>query len=499
MSETARLISFYLPQYHPIPENDEWWGEGFTDWANVTKAKPIFSEHYQPHIPADLGFYDLRVPEVREAQAALASEYGIHGFCYHHYWFAGHRLLERPFNEVLASGRPDFPFCLCWANENWTRRWDGKEHEILIQQRHSDKDDIYFIRTLFPAFKDKRYIRVNDRPILIVYRTDLLPNPARTAMIWREEMKTAGLEDLYLCRAETFTIYDNYVDPTTIGFDSAVEFPPHAIWSGSLRRVVANGNREFKGEVLDYEQVVYGSLMRSKPSYKLFRGVMPSWDNTARKPHNGIVFANSSPELYQEWLADCIRWTRRHYEGDERLLFINAWNEWAEGCHLEPDRKFGHRYLEATRDALQTERSLSEALLESKSFLSGRDVSSKFIEDTLSRYASELLRTNMILRIKLKERGIEVPPLGIVRDSSGLHAGEVTLSYFLSQYLRSNNGTLRRTRKLLYRVLRYIWRMGGYLTKKFRSIDLFGSQRSQDLVTNGSLDAAENNINRIEK
>jgi len=478
MNEIARLICFYLPQFHPIPENDNWWGTGFTDWINVTKAKPVFPGHYQPHAPADLGFYDLRVPEVREAQAALASEYGIFGFCYHHYWFAGHRLLERPFNEVLASGKPDFPFCLCWANENWTRRWDGREHEILIQQRHSDKDDIDFIRALFPAFRDKRYIRVNGKPVLIVYQTELLPDPARTSMIWREETSKAGFEGLYLCRAETFTSYGNDTDPGTIGFDAAIEFPPHAIWSASLRPTVVKGNSDFDGEVLDYEQVVYGSLMRPKPSYKLFRGVMPSWDNIPRKPRNGLVFVNSSPELYQQWLADCIRWTRRHYQGDERLVFINAWNEWAEGCHLEPDLKYGHRYLQATRDALRTEDNLLE-ILKSKPFISDEHLNPEIIAEAFSGYASELLRTNMILKFKLSERGVGFPSLaGISQEISGLHTGEVTLSYFLSRYLRSNRVKFRRTRRLMYYVLRNLWRAGRTIKDKVDSLELFKGKRA---------------------
>ena len=191
MTPDIRPIAFYLPQFHPTPENDEWWGKGFTEWTNVTKARPLFPGHYQPQLPADMGFYDLRLPEAREAQAALAREYGIHGFCYYHYWFNGRRILERPFNEVLASGKPDFPFCLCWANENWTRVWDGGEKNVLLEQKYSHEDDLAHIESLIPAFRDERYIRIDGKPLFLVYRTGLLPNPARTAEIWREAAKRA--------------------------------------------------------------------------------------------------------------------------------------------------------------------------------------------------------------------------------------------------------------------------------------------------------------------
>lgn len=219
----AKLIAFYLPQYHPIPENSAWWGTGFTEWKNVSKALPLFKGHYQPHLPADLGFYDLRLPEARIAQADLAREYGIHGFCYYHYWFNGRRILERPFNEVLASGSPDFPFCLCWANENWTRTWDGGSADILLQQDYSDEDDRNHIRSLLPALADSRYIRVDGKPLILIYRTELLPNPERTSDIWRSESYTAGIGELYLARVESFT---SGIEPASIGFDAAVEFAP---------------------------------------------------------------------------------------------------------------------------------------------------------------------------------------------------------------------------------------------------------------------------------
>jgi SAM-dependent methyltransferase len=351
LMDDIRLIAFYLPQYHPIPENDRWWGRGFTDWNNVAKATPNFIGHYQPHLPADLGFYDLRMPEVREQQAEMAREYGIDGFCYHHYWFNGRRLLERPFNEVLKTGRPSFPFCLCWANENWTRRWDGAEHEILIAQAHSKEDDIAFIRDIIPAFRDDRYIRVNGKPLLIVYRVSLLPNPQATADIWRAECRGLGVGDIYLCAAQSFGI----TDPRPYGFDAAVEFPPHGLgfFIPEISEDIEMTNPDFTGNIFGYEDVVQFEKKKKRPHYTLFRTVMPSWDNTPRKQNASIIFAHVTPDLYKEWLAHVIEYSNKNLYGDERLVFINAWNEWAEGAHLEPDRKYGDKFLTATKSVLE--------------------------------------------------------------------------------------------------------------------------------------------------
>jgi len=351
MADDVRAIAFHLPQYHPIPENDAWWGKGFTEWTKVVDARPLYHGHYQPHLPADLGFYDLRVPEVREQQAQLARQYGLHGFCYYHYWFNGKRLLERPFAEILACGRPDFPFCLCWANENWTRRWDGLSKEILIAQAYSPEGDRALIRELIPAFRDPRYIRVRGRPLFLVFRANDLPDPRATAAIWREEAVAAGLPGLYLCRAETFQEASAAQDPAQLGFDAACEFPPHGI-EAARSNATAGLDPSFDGFAYDYAQAARSFAMRPTPSYRRFHTVMPSWDNTARVGRRANLAVNPTPEAYRSWLETVCNRTRRDLEGDERLVFINAWNEWGEGCHLEPDRRHGLTWLEATRAAL---------------------------------------------------------------------------------------------------------------------------------------------------
>ncbi|MGQ9646093.1 MAG: glycoside hydrolase family 99-like domain-containing protein [Thermodesulfobacteriota bacterium] len=344
--KSVKLIAFYLPQYHPIPENDQWWGKGFTEWTNVAKAKPLFPGHYQPHIPADLGFYDLRLPETRKAQADLAREYGFYGFCYYHYWFNGKLLLERPLYEVLKSGEPDFPFCLCWANENWTRVWDGGEDHILMEQKYSEEDDRHHIRYLCDLFRDRRYIRINGNPLFLVYRANRLPDPLRTTTLWREEARKMGIGELYLCRVESFP--DERVEPGPIGFDAAVEFQPD--WTNltpELRDERVPELRAFR-----YEKVVEQMLRKEKPSYKRFPCVTPSWDSTPRRKEKATLLTDSSPDLYEKWLRETIQKFDTEC-GDERIVFINAWNEWGEGNHLEPDQKFGRGYLEATRRALK--------------------------------------------------------------------------------------------------------------------------------------------------
>lgn len=364
----VRAIAFHLPQFHPVPENDEWWGKGFTEWTNVAKARPLFEGHYQPHLPAELGFYDLRLPEARAAQAQLALEYGIHGFCYYHYWFNGRRILERPVEEIWTSGEPDFPFCLCWANENWTRQWDGHNSEILLEQRYSFEDDTAHIRSLIPMFQDARYIRVEGKPLFLVYRTSKLPEPQRTAEIWRREAERAGLEGLFLVRVESFC---ETGDPRSIGFDCSVEFRPRCIpellrfriarrrwWH---RRKLGTAEAAFYDHlVYEYKDLMQHALAEAAPAYARIPCVCPGWDNSPRRKIGANIFMNSTPELYEKWLQEVVARLKPDYEAETRglisarsLVFINAWNEWAEGNHLEPCQRWGRAYLGATRRGLR--------------------------------------------------------------------------------------------------------------------------------------------------
>lgn len=354
-SPPARLIAIYLPQFHPTSENDAWWGKGFTEWTNVAKARPKFEGHYQPHIPADLGFYDLRLPETRQGQADLAREYGIYGFCYYHYWFNGKRLLSSPLDAVLESGEPDFPFCLCWANENWTRVWDGQNDAVLARQEYSEADDRAHIEWLLQVFRDKRYICVAGKPLIIIYRASELPSPRRTAEIWREAARKSGLGEIFLCWFERSR--ENLGDPEEMGFDAAVEFQPD--W-GKLGEPIAE-IPETAHRIFDYETFVQRQLKKHDPPYLRFPCVMPSWDNSARRTVGALTMAHADPATYGKWLESAVSRVKDRPE-EEKIVFINAWNEWAEGNHLEPDLRFGRAYLEATRDALSGKSTEATAL-----------------------------------------------------------------------------------------------------------------------------------------
>lgn len=359
-----RPIALYLPQYHPIPENDRWWGTGFTEWTNVSKSTPKFKGHYQPQLPSDLGFYDLRLLETMEAQAKLARAYGIYGFCYYHYWFSGKLLLQRPLEQMLAAGKPDMPFCLCWANESWSRRWDGLDQEILIEQRYSQDDDREHIRYLIKYFNDDRYIKIDGKPVYVMYRPELHPDIANATDIWREEVRKVGFDDLYLIRVENFL---KDINPANQGFDAGIEFAPDFTCTGPrylrkfpirfrITRMLHNHNVRksvfFENNVYNYDTLVDNMLSKPPSLYKQFKSVCPSWDNSARRESGATIFHDSTPEKFKSWVSEIVKYTSRKFEGDEQIFFINAWNEWGEGCHLEPDQRFGLDYLRAFRDGL---------------------------------------------------------------------------------------------------------------------------------------------------
>lgn len=357
----ARIVAFYLPQFHPNPENDEWWGKGFTEWRNVVQASPLFRGHYQPHLTGELGYYDLRIPEVQVAQAELAHDFGLSGFCYYHYWFNGKRLLERPFDLMLESGRPEFPFCLCWANESWTRAWDGRSGEVLKEQTYSDEDTTRHMEWLAGVFEDSRYIRIGVKPLFLIYRASRLPDPRQMVERMRNTAKRLGIGDVHFARVESFA--DEHSDPGDLGFDSAVEFQPDwtelpplvrrsKVWRWAARmRVVSSAFQ--RQRVYDYREMVEYALKKSKPPYLRFPCVMPSWDSTARRKDGIVVFKGATPPLYQRWLESAINYAQA-FPQEERIVFVNAWNEWGEGSHLEPDEKFGRGYLEATLRALSS-------------------------------------------------------------------------------------------------------------------------------------------------
>lgn len=343
---TPRVIAFYLPQFHPIPENDAWWEPGFTEWTKVGRAGPLFDGHAQPRLPSELGYYDLRVPEVRRKQAEMAKEYGIDGFCYYYYWFNGHRLLERPLNDMLADPDTDIPFCVCWANETWSRRWDGSDAEILIEQTYSKESLEHIFDDMSALFNDDRYIKVNGRPLVLVYRAGDISAELSLPNIWRERARQLGLIEPYLCAALTFGLKD----PRLSGYDSAVEFPPHTVNATEIEPEKV-GATKFAGKIYDYAETVANELRKGRPTFPCHRCAMTGWDNTPRRGANGHLFLNSTPELYELWLRTIINEAKMAPRAQEQLVFINAWNEWAEGTYLEPDRLNGRAYLEATKRA----------------------------------------------------------------------------------------------------------------------------------------------------
>ena len=355
----VRPIAIYLPQFHPIPENDRWWGQGFTEWHNVKRSLPLFRGHYQPHAPASNRFYDLRDPDIREWQAVLARQHGIHGFCYYHYWFNGKRLLNFPVDERLRTHQPDFPFCLAWANEDWTRAWDGASGEILIKQTYTHADDLEHIRFLCSVFQDPGYIRVDGKPVFIIYKPIFFPDIRKTLETWREEASRLGIGDLYLCYFENEI---QQVDPTTLGFDASIEFQPNwwnmpsPLQNDQVELLVpkmdALGTGDLTHKFFDYTALMELNIqLGTQIHFKRYRCIVPMWDNTPRRKNDATIFLNATPENYGYWLRAILR----HFKPSspqENFVFLNAWNEWGEGNHLEPCKRWSTSFLEKTKAEL---------------------------------------------------------------------------------------------------------------------------------------------------
>jgi hypothetical protein len=357
-AKKTRVIAFYLPQFHPTPENDEWWGKGFTEWTNVANAKPLFRGHKQPVVPADLGFYDLRLPETRVAQATMASKYGIEGFCYWHYWFGGRRMLERPFNEVLEGGSPDLPFCLGWANHSWSGIWRDEPDRKLIDQTYPGRDDdLAHFQYLLTAFRDPRYMTVDQKPILVIFDPNAMQDAKGRFDFWREQALREGLPGLHIVGIDMMDIHD----PKSKGLDAVIvstlavineknailNEAARIIW-GVRRRLLLGGPR-----VIEYSEAIK-HLIPDLSQFKCeaYPCVYPNWDNTPRKGRKGFVLKNSTPQLFEKHLLDAVSALGERNE-DHNLVFLKSWNEWAEGNHLEPDTQWGLQYLEALKRVVE--------------------------------------------------------------------------------------------------------------------------------------------------
>ncbi len=358
LAGSRRVIAYYLPQFHAIPENDAYWGKGFTEWRNVARGLPLFEGHIQPRHPADLGFYDLSNPHVLRQQAALARNYGIGGWAFYYYWFDGRKVLDTPIEILWRNQDIDMDFCVFWANENWTRSWDGMHDNVLLRQNHSEQDDIAFIAEVAKYFEDRRYLRHHGQPLLMMYRPQLLPNAVATVERWRNWCARNGVPQPYLVSTQAYGLGNS----SEVGFDAMAEFPPHrgsACRADLLRPAtpLRTFGVERRIQCLEYASAVQAwSQPTPQEAGKLFKCVFPSWDNSVRRINSiPSIYAWSTPAQYQQWLSYCLAQAQ---EGD--FVFVNAWNEWAEGAYLEPDLFYGHAYLEATHAARATALGLLE-------------------------------------------------------------------------------------------------------------------------------------------
>ncbi len=356
-SALFKLIAFYLPQFHPIPENDEWWGKGFTEWTNTSKAVPLFEGHYQPRLPGELGYYDLRLKESIVEQAKLLKEAGLYGLAIYHYWFNGHKLIETPSEIIYNNKDIDLNYCLCWANENWTRRWDGAEAEILMAQDYNESSYIEFAKDLEKFVKDERYIRIDDKPVVMVYNIKHIPDCKEFTDVFRKYMRENGVGEVYFLGV--IGVDRDLNRPyTDFGLDAYMDFAPHNVINEDnflntphIKKKDFNFYGNFEGIILDYEKMSKNTEMLSK-SLADFNSVTLQWDNTARRGTKATVFENFSVDNYKRWMKNVFNETLKRDNNKENIVFINAWNEWAEGTYLEPDRKYGYTFLNATNEML---------------------------------------------------------------------------------------------------------------------------------------------------
>lgn len=357
-NKTYNAIAFYLPQFHPTEHNDEWWGKGFTEWTNVAKAKPLFCGHYQPKIPADLGFYDLRIPKVRSNQVELAKKAGVTGFCYYHYWFGnGHQELELPFNEVVQSGEPDFPFCLCWANETWSRKFWNKDgnvaqkQDLAIQQYLGILDNTNHFMSLISAFKDKRYIKFEGKPIFMIYKPLNIPNFEELCDLWNKLAHENGLPGIHFI-AYTTDIENEYSELKRLGFNTVcscrIGYGKQCFVEKYLRKifsVIFNIPRVFSYKTM-YPQFIGQEEVIKEDVYPT---LIPNWDHTPRSKEHGYLYQNATPKLFYEHACDVLRKIKNK---KNVVFFIKSWNEWGEGNYMEPDLRYGHGYINALKDAI---------------------------------------------------------------------------------------------------------------------------------------------------
>jgi lipopolysaccharide biosynthesis protein len=342
--DASKIIAFYLPQYHEIKENSEWWGPGFTDWVNVAKARPLYPGHYQPHIPRELGFYDASLPSVLEAQTQLARKYNVYGFCFYWYWFDGRKILEKPIETFLDSNI-DFNFCFCWANETWARTWDGNPKHTLIEQNYGEGFEKRLINDFSPYWQEDRYIKVDGRPLLLIYRINDIPNIKEVIATLRQESQSLLNLNPYIVGVDFYDMPDE----VEIGLDGIVEFPPHKFWGDNNAKKNPQAIiPSYTGKIIDYSKVIVQSLGRKVSDHRrLYRACFPSWDNTARIGDRAIVIENQNAMSFERWLQGLRQYTRENLSSTDNFIFINAWNEWAEGAHLEPDLHMGTSFLEA--------------------------------------------------------------------------------------------------------------------------------------------------------